>query len=365
MYSKYLGKQNSNEHFLNTLIVSALVNAQKEPDSEYYVSKIQLSKGAEELFKKLALNYSSDLRTFFEKQNKTVFFLFQKKVLDNIRILKEEDKTYLQFNFNPLINFFKLTPDGEKVIAIVSRLEKTKRKNYKYNFLVTTTNINKLVDEIKKYTKDEIEYNQIDKDKFNITIKRGDPKVKEISENAKFDAFLCLTNIYLSKNKRNEFVKFLVDLWNAPYNDFENRKAIEEVFSKAKWEVWNEVKNYLPTTIRNQIAKKREEALPKERLEQIKKETIFQRKYKPLDKIIALMEDEESKNKVIKSDLKTLRKEINKVLKVMKKAGKEEQAKKEIEDFVARNLEENWYSKFDEIMKFRAFLRKKYEDAFK
>ncbi|MEM3431245.1 MAG: hypothetical protein QW783_01725 [Candidatus Micrarchaeia archaeon] len=350
---------------MNTLIVSAIVNAQKEADSENYVSKIQLSKGAEELFKKLALHYSSDLRTFFEKQNKTVFFLFQKNVLTNIRILKEEDKTYVQFNFNPLINFFKLTPDAEKVIAIVSSLEKTKRKNFKYNFLVTTTDINQFVNEIKKYTKDRIEYNQIGKDKFNFTITRGDPKIREISESAKSDAFLCLANIYFSKSKKKYFVNFLVDLWNAPYNDFENRRAIEEVFSKASWKVWNEVKNHLPTAISNQIAKKREKALPKERLEEVKKEIAFSKRYKPLERIISSIEEAESSNKELKDDLKKLRKEIKKVLKTAKKENKEDAIKKEIESYAAGNLREDWYLHLEEIFKFRTFLSKKYSNVLK
>ncbi|MEM4133901.1 MAG: hypothetical protein QXO35_02920 [Candidatus Micrarchaeia archaeon] len=78
MQIQSLGKHVNNEHFFNTLIFSALVNAQKEVDSENYISKIQLSKGAEELFKKLGLNGSSDLLTFFGKQNKTMFFYFKR-----------------------------------------------------------------------------------------------------------------------------------------------------------------------------------------------------------------------------------------------------------------------------------------------
>ncbi|MEM4218968.1 MAG: hypothetical protein QXO35_02915 [Candidatus Micrarchaeia archaeon] len=283
----------------------------------------------------------------------------------DLRILKEEDKAYVQFNFNPLINFFKLTPDAEKVIAIVSRLEKTKRKNFNYNFLVTTTDMNSLVNEIKKYTNDKIEYKQIGKDKFNVTITRGDPKIREISENAKSDAFACLANIYFSKSKRKQFVNFLVDLWNAPYNDFESRRAIEEVFSKASWKVWSEIKNHLPAAIRDQIAKKREKALPKERLEEVKKEIAFSKRYKQLEKIISSIKEVESSNKELKDDLKKLRKEIKKILKIAKEENKEDVIKKEIESYAARNLREDWYLHLEEIFKFRTFLSKKYSNVLK
>ncbi|MCX8202395.1 MAG: hypothetical protein N3G74_01140 [Candidatus Micrarchaeota archaeon] len=363
-----LGKESNIE---NILIVAALTSAKKEeerglddPSKLRYASTIEISKRTEELLFKNIGNRPTgyELLKHLKEQDLTIFLLHEASILENILIKQQPGMpTVIKFYFDPKIKFFSLTPDAEKVIELILRIENTKRQNFKYTFIVSTNDINALISEIQKYIKDQVKFIQTGKNQYSITILRGNPEINEISERAKLIAKMCIINIAINKKK---FVNLLAKQWDMPYNKFESRRAIEDHFSTLKWNIWNKVENQLPPKIREAIIKKRQELLPKERLEQIKIEQKIQKRYKSLDEIVVLVKEniKQTDKKNIKSELKLLLKEIKKVIKLNE--DDEAKARKEIEMYIAKNLDENWYNQFQEIIKLRSFLHSKYPKAF-